>query len=106
MPKGPGNTRVSTWRNGLYMHTAGNRQNFNRLPIPAKEAIVQEKKAVIRDMKAKLIGIKTPQIIDNGKQIEIEYTSKGISHFANDAMVVLSGKYFSREVESIFPSQS
>ncbi len=97
MAKGPGNTRASTWRNGLYNNTVGKRQNFNRLPISAKQAVVQEKASVIVDMKARLIGLRTPQVIDNGQRIEIEYSSKGINHFANDAMVVLSGKYFSRD---------
>ena len=97
MAKGPGNTRASTWRNGLYNNSVGKRQNFNRLPIASKQAVIKEKASVISDMKDKLIGLKTPQVIDNGQKIEIEYSSRGISHFANDAMVVLSGKYFSRD---------
>lgn len=62
-----------------------------------KRAVKEEKKRISAQLFQKLKNVVTPQTIDGGKQIEIHYTHKGIDHFCNDAMLNLSGKYFSEQ---------
>ena len=101
MAKTAGNTRTSTWRrnyNGesrnLYFRD-GKRVEYYELEEAGKSAVKQEKKMIVSKMYQKLQNVTTNQVIDNGERIEINYTNKGLNHFANDAMLTLSGKYFS-----------
>ena len=103
MAKTSGSTRVSSWRGAgaplssdLYYHN-GKRSEYSELSDTEKNAVKREKAAISKALYAKLKDTITPQVIDNGERIEIAYTSKGLDHFANDAMLNLSGKYFSRD---------
>ena len=102
MAKASGSTRVSKWRPSGASVTAdlyyfnGARREYNELPDDKKNAIKKEKADISRALYAKLKNTVTPQVIDEGKPVEIHYTSRGLDHFANDAMLTLSGKYFSR----------
>ena len=103
MAKGAGYTRASKWRINtptsfvqLY-YKNGVRQEYPDLTEKAKELVKKEKNRIAKAMYAKLMSESTSQVIDNGKEISIHYTSKGLKHFANDAMIKLSGKYFSSD---------
>lgn len=107
MAKNSGDTRVSRWpapvigsNDGeiadLYFRD-GRRVEYSQLSTDGKKAVKQEKRNIAKALAQKLSGVTTPQVIDNGEKIEISYTGKGIDHFCNDAMLTLSGKYFSKE---------
>lgn len=102
MAKGSGDTRVSRWRASgaplsadLYFHN-GRRVEYSDLSDSEKAAVKKEKSAISKALYIKLKDVVTPQVVDAGREIEIAYTSKGLDHFTNDAMLTLSGKYFSR----------
>lgn len=79
----------------LYLHN-GTRVEYSVLSITEKEAVKREKAIIAKSLFTKLKNVTTPQVIDNGQAIEISYTSRGLDHFANDALLNHSGKYFSR----------
>lgn len=101
MAKVSGGTRVSRWVNRnnsqekLYFRD-GVRVEYAELDSLGKRLVKDEKNKVAKELYAKLKNEKTTQLIDNGQIVQIGYTSKGCDHFANDAMLTLSGKYFSR----------
>lgn len=105
MAKAAGDTRTSRWakpvigsREGeikdLYFKD-GRRVEYSDLSRKEMNAVKRAKKEVAAEMFQKLRNVRTKQVIDNGKEIEIGYTKGGIDHFTNDAMLTLSGKYFS-----------
>ena len=102
MAKVSGSTRVSRWVNRnnsqekLYYRN-GKRVEYAELDTIGKRLVKDEKNKIAKELYAKLKNEKTTQVIDNGQVIQIGYTSHGIDHFANDAMISLSGKYFSRK---------
>jgi hypothetical protein len=100
MAKASGSTRASRWRSSdnkdkLY-YRDGVRVEYSELDEPGKKLVKNAKKKVAKELYAKLKNVTTRQVIDDGKEIRINYTSHGLDHFANDAMLNLSGKYFSR----------
>ena len=106
MAKGPGSTRTSRWPKAvvgsndgeiedLYFRD-GRRVEYDELSTAKKKLVKGEKKRIFKELYQKLQNTATPQVIDNNERIEIYYTSKGLDHFCNDAMLTLSGKYFSR----------
>lgn len=116
MAKGAGDNRVSTWRKAgtplsddLYF-TGGGRQEYINLDQTHKNKVIEVKRRLQNEMFQKLKDVSTPQVIDNGEVIEIRYTNKGIKHFCNDAMINLSGKYFSESsmmnIDSIIAKSS
>ena len=101
MAKGAGDNRVSTWRKAgtpltedLYF-SGGKRQEYVDLDETHKSKIKEVKRRIQKEMYQKLRDVETPQVIDDGKVISIHYSNAGIKHFCNDAMIRLSGKYFS-----------
>lgn len=102
MAKVSGSTRVSRRVNRnnsqekLYYRN-GKRVEYAELDTIGKRLVKDEKNKIAKELYAKLKNEKTTQVIDNGQVIQIGYTSHGIDHFANDAMISLSGKYFSRK---------
>lgn len=101
MAKASGSTRASKWKssNGaekLY-YKNGRRVEYAELDNKGKKSVKEAKKQISKELYAILKDTKTQQIIENGIKISIGYTSHGLDHFANDAMLNLSGKYFSRE---------
>lgn len=101
MAKTSGSTRCSKWTSSnntekrLYYH-GDRRLEYNELTSDEKVLVKEEKKKISKELYQKLKDEVTKQIIDNGQQITIKYTSRGLDHFANDAMLTLSGKYFSK----------
>lgn len=100
MAKGSGDTRVSTWRSDtsnewLYFQN-GIRVEYSELDKYGKKLVKEAKKKVAKELYAKLKDTVTTQVVDNNLIIKIKYSSHGLDHFANDAMLNLSGKYFSR----------
>ncbi len=99
MAKGSGNTRVSTWRsttnNEKLYYQNGKRVEYSELDEHGKKIVKDAKKKVAKELYAKLKDTVTTQVIDNGQIINIKYSSHGLDHFANDAMLNMSGKYFS-----------
>lgn len=99
--KASGSTRCSRWvsssntQQRLYYHN-GQRAEYIDLTSDEKKLVKEEKKQIAKELYKKLKDKKTTQTIDNGQIITIKYTSHGLDHFANDAMISLSGKYFSR----------
>lgn len=97
-----GSTRVSHWGSGydyrgdLYFRD-GYRVEYSALTDSQKKIIKDVKKNLTKRMYSKFKDTTTPQVIDNGEKIEIGYTSKGLDHFCNTAMLTLSGKYFSEK---------
>lgn len=101
MAKASGSTRASKWRSSsnlerLY-YKNGKRVEYAELDDAAKKQVKEEKKIVVKAMLCKLRDTQTEQVIDNNQRIVIRYTKRGIDHVANDAMLMLSGKYFSRK---------
>ena len=105
MAKGAGHVRASRWpravegsREGevedLYFRD-GRRVEYGQLTTEKKSLVKREKKRIKEALFQKLKNVTTPQTVDGGETIEIYYTSKGLDHFCNDAMLNLSGKYFS-----------
>ncbi len=102
MAKGSGDTRVSKWRGArapitedLY-YEGGQRLNYFELPADKKKVIREEKDRIIDEMVKSLAGKKTVKMMISEKDyLEVQFTKPGITHFCNDAMVKLSGKYFS-----------
>ena len=102
MAKQSGSVRASKWPrqnpagvfSDMYSQN-GVRVEYGQLTSAEKRIVKDAKKKLVKDMFDKLKDVTTKQVIDNGVQIEIKYTKKGLDHFANDAMLHLSGKYFS-----------
>lgn len=100
MAKTSGNTRCSKWTSSnntekrLYYH-GDRRLEYNELTSDEKALVKEEKKKISKELYQKLKDEVTKQTIDDEQQITIKYTSRGLDHFANDAMIRLSGKYFS-----------
>ena len=102
MSKASGSTRCSKWKSSndaqqkLYFHN-GKRVEYKELSDSEKKLVKDEKKKIAKALFAKLKDKETIQVIDDGQQITIMFTSRGLDHFANDAMISLSGKYFSKK---------
>lgn len=102
MAKQSGSTRISHWGskgnyiNDLYSKN-GIRVEYGELDEHSKKKVKEKKnklsKEVYQNLKDKIVK----QVIDNGVEIEIIFTSSGIDHFFNSAMLTLSGKYFSEK---------
>lgn len=95
MAKGAGDVRASKWDNDIYS-VDGVRREYGELPRGRQELIQQTKKEIIKEMKANLKD-KSVDLVADGQTIHVTFPGSGIEHVANDAMLTLSGKYFSRE---------
>lgn len=102
MSKGNGNIRISHWgsvRNyigDMYVRD-GRRVEYSELTTEQKKVVKTKKSELSKELYASLKDVTTPQVIDDNVSIDIHYTSKGLDHFANSAMLTLSGKYFSEK---------
>ncbi|MCM1093780.1 MAG: hypothetical protein NC421_07490 [Lachnospiraceae bacterium] len=94
MAKDAGSTRASKWEGDLYT-VDGVRHEYGDLPRARQEVIQQTKKEVIKEMKANLKD-KSVDLMADGERLHVTFPGSGIEHVANDAMLTLSGKYFSR----------
>lgn len=96
MAKGAGDTRASKWSGDIYS-IGVKRYEYRDLPKSSQAIVRKERDRIAKAMYAKLQNVSTPQVIDGGEKIDIRYTKSGIDEFANQAMVTLSGKYFSEK---------
>lgn len=101
MAKASGSTRASKWRSSFNLerlyYKNGKCVEYAELDDAAKKQVKEEKKIIVKAMLCKLRDTPTEQVIDNNQRIVIRYTKRGIDHVAKDAMLMLSGKYFSRK---------
>lgn len=95
MAKEAGDNRCSTWSGDPYT-VNGERKEYGDLPDDRKGLIKQLNKRVADIMWENLKDKSVRQTAD-GKDITIEFDHKGVNHVARDAMIILSGKYMSRE---------
>lgn len=114
MAKGAGDTRVSKWRAAsaplsadLYAYN-GKRVEYGELPDYKKDEVKKTKKRIFNALLEKYQGAISKKEIDGGKEVDVVFTKKGIDHLCNDAMIILSGKYFSENsmmrIKEIFDS--
>lgn len=102
MGKGSGNIRISHWGSvgnytgDMYVRD-GRRVEYSELTTKQKKVVKTKKSELAKELYASLKDVTTPQVIDDNVSIDIHYTSKGLDHFANSAMLTLSGKYFSEK---------
>lgn len=96
MAKTAGSTRASKWNNNIY-HVDGVRHEYGDMSDADKERVKLVLRDVQKEVRASLQGKTVKQTIDNGQEIDVLFTKKGINHFVGDTMLTLSGKYFSRD---------
>ncbi|MDE6301338.1 MAG: hypothetical protein K2M19_06445 [Muribaculaceae bacterium] len=94
MAKYAGDNRASKWSNSIYS-IDGVRHEYGELPRERQEVIQQTKKEVIKEMKANLKD-KSVDLFADGEILHVTFPGSGIEYVANDTMLMLSGKYFSR----------
>lgn len=101
MAKGTGSTRASKWaapkgsnEPGLFYRN-GYRVEYSQLSEKGKKAVITEKNRIANELYQKVKNETVSQFIENKTRIDIHFTKKGIEHLCNDAMLTLSGKYFS-----------
>lgn len=80
----------------LYIYD-GKRLNYGELPKENINKIKAEKKRIAKEVYKIVKDKRVKQVIDNEQPIEICFTKKGVKHFCNDALLLLSGKYFSED---------
>lgn len=96
MAKTSGDTRASKWADKLY-YSGGVRKEYNQLPLEERKKVIVEKKEVEKQLLSKLRDTSITKEIDNGENVEVKFTTEGVKHICNDAMINLSGKYFSKD---------
>lgn len=94
-PKDVGSVRASKWANDIYTEN-GVRKEYRDLS-PEHKKVVQAKqkevsKTVWNEMKDKKVVLQTDK-----DTITVQFTRDGVDHFTRDAMLLLSGKYFSEQ---------
>ena len=80
----------------LYIYD-GKRLDYGELPADRQAMVKSEKKRIAKEVYEIVKDKKVKQVIDNEQPIEICFTKKGVKHFCNDALLLLSGKYFSED---------
>ena len=114
MAKASGDTRVSRWRptsaplsEDLYYNN-GKRVEYKELPIDKKDVVKKTAQRIAKAVRKKYQGSTSEKVIDSNETITVEFTRKGIEHICNDALLTLSGKYFSEKsmmrIKEIFDS--
>lgn len=95
MAKGSGETRCSNHVGNPY-HVNGKRLEYKDLPESNKRTIVSLKNRYSRGMRERLRD-KTVELDADGVSIDVGFNRRGIDHVVQDAMMKLSGKYFSKD---------
>lgn len=108
MAKGSGDTRASRHENNPY-HVNGVRLKYGDLPEAQKRNVIALQKTYSEGMRKRLIN-KTVTKQADGKTIEVGFNRESCEHLSRDAMLKLSGKYFSKEslyrIDEIFAKAS
>lgn len=94
MAKTSGNVRNSKWHNDIYTEN-GIRKEYYELNDERKMVVRAISKKVADEMWNNLSKKSVPLKAD-GNTINVQFTRSGVDHVARDAMIVLSGKYMSR----------
>lgn len=94
MAKTSGSIRASKWENSIY-HEGGLRKEYYELSKGRQEVVKAVLKEVQNAMRTNLKD-KSVTLVAENKQINVQFTPKGVNHVARDAMLTLSGKYLSR----------
>lgn len=94
MAKTAGGVRNSKWKSDIYT-VDGVRKEYHELNEERKAVIRSMSKDVAKEMWSNLSG-KSVVLNAGGSKINVQFTKSGIDHVARDAMIVLSGKYMSR----------
>ena len=96
MAKGPGDTRASRHDNNSY-HVNGVRKEYHELPEAQKRTIQALVKTYSNGMYDRLKGKTVTLSTKDEGNIKVEFTKNGLEHVSRDAMMILSGKYFSKD---------
>ena len=78
----------------------GTRYSYGELAIkyPKRAKQIRDKtREIAKEMTVKLVGKTVAQTIDNHKLIQIEFSSKNNKEFVRQALLTLSGMYFTRK---------
>lgn len=94
MAKTAGGVRNSKWKGDIYT-VDGVRKEYHELSDERKMIVRSMSKDVAKEMWRNLSG-KSVTLEADGSMINVQFTKSGIDHVARDAMIVLSGKYMSR----------
>lgn len=95
MAKSAGGVRASKWNNDPYTIN-GIRKEYYELPKEQQKKIRKLSKDTAKEMYQNLKD-KTIRKNAGDKDIEVRFTQKGVEHLSRDGIMVLSGKYMSRE---------
>lgn len=94
MAKGAGDVRASKWDGDIY--TVGNtRLEYRDLPDAMKKTVQNQSKKIASAMYDRLKD-STVTLNAGDKDIDVAFTKAGCEHVSRDAMIILSGKYMSR----------
>lgn len=94
MAKTAGGVRNSKWHGNIYT-VGGVRKEYYELSDERKMIVRSMSKDIAKEMWRNLSG-KSVVLNAGGSKINVQFTKSGIDHVARDAMIVLSGKYMSR----------
>lgn len=94
MAKGSGNTRCSSHGGNPY-HVNGVRKEYWELPQSQQRTVQSLMKTYSKGMRDNLRE-KTVMMKSDGKEIQVGFNREGCDHLVRDAMMKLSGKYFSK----------
>lgn len=95
MAKGSGDTRNSRHDGNPYT-VNGKRMEYHELPESNKRSVKSLMHTYQEGMRKRLRD-KTVELKADGKIIKVGFNRRGIDHVAQDAMMKLSGKYFSKD---------
>lgn len=94
MAKGSGDTHASKHENNPY-HVNGVRLEYADLPPANKRSVINLKNRYSEGMRKRLRD-KTVVLNTDEETITVGFNRRGIDHVVQDAMMKLSGKYFSK----------
>lgn len=95
MAKTSGGVRNSQWQGNIYT-VDGKRMEYHELSEERKIVVRSMSKSVAKEMYGNLHDKSVALDVD-GAKINVKFTKSGIDHVARDAMIMLSGKYMSRQ---------
>lgn len=95
MAKGSGNTRASKHEGNPYL-VNGVRKEYWELPEAQKRTVLALQKTYSEGMRKRLVN-KTVTKQADGKTIQVGFNRESCEHLSRDAMLKLSGKYFSKD---------
>lgn len=95
MAKGSGDTRASKHEGNPY-HVNGVRKEYWELPEAQKRTVQALQKTYSEGMRKRLLDKTVEKEIDTGT-IKVGFNRESCEHLSRDAMLKLSGKYFSKD---------